>query len=130
MEASNKPTVEKANKRQALGKQGEDIAAAWLEARGMRILARNYRCRIGEIDVIGQMEKTLVIVEVRCRSSVLWGTPAESVNYKKKQKLRKVASCYLSQTGKEDSACRFDVLSILFDQAGAVERIEWFRNAF
>ena len=126
----DKPMGGDKDQRKLLGKRGEDIGAAWLEAKGMRILMRNYRCRIGEIDIIGQMEGAIVIVEVRSRSSDLWGTPAESVNERKKKKLRQVAAYYLYQYGKEDSACRFDVVRILFGQPDSAARVEWFPNAF
>jgi len=118
------------NARQILGKRGEDIGAAWLEARGMRIVERNFRCSYGEIDIIGQMDETLVFVEVRGRSSDQWGTPAESVNFRKKKKLRALAACYLSRGNKMDTDCRFDVLGILYDPAGNEPYIEWIRNAF
>jgi len=129
METKLAPSA-KENRRQALGKQGEDIAAAWLEARGMTILMRNYRCKIGEIDIIGKIGNMTVFVEVRSRSSAVWGIPAESVNYKKQQKLRKAASCYFAQKRQTDSICRFDVISILYDQHGNTDDVEWFADAF
>ena len=116
--------------RNALGKHAEDIGAAWLASRGMRIIERNYRCPIGEIDLIGQINGTLVIVEIRSRRSESWGTPAESVTIRKRQKLRKVAAWYLSQHGKTDEACRFDVLGILFDEKGSARKVEWIPDAF
>ena len=116
--------------RMVLGVQGEDIAASWLESKGMRILERNFRCRIGEIDLIGQMGDTLAFVEVRGRSSDAWGAPAESVDTRKRQKLRKVAEWYLCQRGKADCPCRFDVVSLLYDQEGDNAQISWYPNAF
>ncbi|MCL2121522.1 MAG: YraN family protein [Clostridiales bacterium] len=116
--------------RQILGRRGEDIGAAWLEARGMRIVERNFRCTYGEIDIIGQIGETLVFVEVRGRSSDQWGTPAESVNSKKKKKLRTLAACYLSRRKMADVDCRFDVVGILYDPAGNEPHIEWIPNAF
>jgi len=121
------------DRRKALGKKGEDLGAAWLSSKGMRILARNYRCRLGEIDLVGQIGDTIVIVEIRSRSSSQWGTPAESVRYKKRQKLKKLAAEYMCQHGKSNCNCRIDVLGLLFgehDTAGASPQIEWYPNAF
>ena len=114
----------------ALGKIGEDAAVEWLQARGMLILERNFRCRIGEIDIIGEMDGVLVFVEVRGRSDERWGTGAESVSYKKKNKLKQVAYAYLMKNGQSDRICRFDVLSLLYSTSREVERIDWFPNAF
>jgi len=119
-----------ADGRRALGKHGEETGAAWLGARGMRIVERNYRCRLGEIDLVGEIDETLVFVEIRSRSSDNWGTPAESVNYRKQRKLRQLAAWYLGQSGREGSACRFDVLSLLFDEGWENAKIEWIRDAF
>ena len=116
--------------RMVLGVQGEDIAAAWLESKGMCILERNFRCRVGEIDLIGQMGDMLAFVEVRGRSSETWGTPAESVDTRKRQKLRRVAEWYLCQRGKTDKPCRFDVVSLQYDQEGDTAQVKWFPNAF
>ncbi|MDR0469205.1 MAG: YraN family protein [Peptococcaceae bacterium] len=126
---TDKPLANK-DARKALGKQSEDMGTAWLISKGMRVLERNYRCRIGEIDLIGQMDDTLVIVEIRSRSSDSRGTPVESVTHSKRQKLRKIAAWYLAQKGREDSPCRFDVLGILYSDDGGSPQIEWITNAF
>jgi putative endonuclease len=118
------------DRRKEMGKQAEDTAAAWLESGGMCILERNYRCRIGEIDIIGQMSGDLVFVEVRSRSGVGRGTPAESVNHRKRQKLRSVAAWYLRERGRADRPCRFDVVSILYGENKTSAQIQWIRNAF
>lgn len=116
--------------KKAMGNAAEDTGAAWLESMGMRILERNYRCRVGEIDIIGLMDGMLVMVEVRSRSSADRGSPAESVNYRKKLKLRQVATWYLCKNNKADNACRFDVLSLLYNKNKTSVQIEWIRNAF
>ena len=118
------------DKRKALGKNGEDEGAAWLVANGMRILERNYRCRIGEIDIIGEMDGVLVVVEVRGRSNERWGLPTESVGAKKRHKLRLVATHYLCQSGRIGQVCRFDVLGLLYGPSGDVVRFDWVANAF
>ena len=116
--------------RAALGRLSEELGAAWLEARGMKILERNYRNRTGEIDLIGKLKDVLVIVEIRSRSSLLWGSPAESVNYRKQYKIKQVAAYYRMQKGWTDCECRFDVLSILMSQTEGTARIDWYPNAF
>ncbi|MCL1848683.1 MAG: YraN family protein [Clostridiales bacterium] len=130
MQGGNSPAQAMDRHRKTLGKQGEDIASAWLAAEGMRILHRNYRCRTGEIDIIGSIGGVLAFIEVRSRSSDRWGLPSESVNDRKKQKLQKLASYYLYQKGKTELPYRFDVVSILFSQDGGVERLDWIQNAF
>ena len=120
----------KGGARMRLGRKGEDIAVAWLEGKGMQILERNYRCPLGEIDIVGMIDGAFVFVEVRSRSSAQWGTPAESVTYGKKRKLRKVAAYYLQQKKRMDAPCRFDVVGILYGAHGAPDRIEWIPDAF
>ncbi|MCL1805235.1 MAG: ribonuclease HII [Clostridiales bacterium] len=127
---ADKAATAKADGRKIMGRQAEDAAAAWLAAGGMRILERNYRCRIGEVDIIGQMGGVLVFVEVRSRSRVDRGLPAESVDYRKRQKLRRVAAWYLQERGRGDSPCRFDVLSLLYGENRSAAQIQWIKDAF
>ncbi|EAX48690.1 protein of unknown function UPF0102 [Thermosinus carboxydivorans Nor1] len=70
-----------------MGKMGENAAADYLARNGYKILMRNYRCRIGEIDIVAERQGTIVFVEVKTRSSEKFGFPAEAVNYRKQQKL-------------------------------------------
>ena len=130
MATTKKPEMSADSRRKTLGKLGEDAAAARLEAEGVRILARNFRCRTGEIDIIGQVGATMIFVEVKSKHSDRWGLPAESVNYAKQQKIRKAAAYYLYQRGKTGCACRFDVVSILYSQAGQITQFDWITNAF
>ncbi len=119
------------DQRLLLGKKAEEIAAAWLEAKGMHILERNYRCPLGEIDIIGEMGEVLVIVEVRSRSSAIRGTPAESVGCRKQQKLRRLAAYYRQRKNIENKPCRFDVLGLLLNEAGeGFNQIQWIPDAF
>jgi len=121
------------DRRKELGKRSEDIGADWLASKGMHIVERNYRCRLGEIDLIGRHDDMLVFVEIRSRSSADRGTPAESVNYTKIQKLRRLATWYLSSnkgSGMDEVACRFDVLGILHQGDAEPVQIEWIQNAF
>ncbi|MEL7622410.1 MAG: YraN family protein [Clostridiales bacterium] len=131
MEKQGKYSKAKADQRLLLGKKAEAMAVAWLEARGMRILERNFRCPLGEIDIIGEMGGVLVIVEVRSRSSAAWGTPAESVGRYKRQKLKRLAAYYRQCRGKENSPCRFDVLGLLVNEEGlGLSQIQWIADAF
>lgn len=95
-----------------LGDRGEAYAAAYLRQNGYRILTRNYRTKIGEIDLIADDHGTLVFIEVKTRSSVRYGMPAEAVHYKKKQKIIQTAYCYLHAQHRENVLCRFDVLEV------------------
>jgi putative endonuclease len=108
----------------AIGGDKERLAGAYLEGCGLRLVARNYRCRRGEIDLIMRDGSTLAFVEVRYRASTRFGTPAETVGPKKRQRLAAAAAHYLARHP-TTLACRFDVLSI----TGANE-IHWIRNAF
>lgn len=117
-------------RRKVLGKQGEDVAARYLEKNGYSVLARNYRCKLGEIDLIADDRGTLVFVEVRSKSSEDFGTAQESIRLKKQYKLRRVAWHYLKAQGKTGTCCRFDVIAVKFDRDGVVERIEQIENAF
>lgn len=104
----------------------EDLAASYLEAQGMRILQRNFQRRIGEIDVIAQDKDTLVFVEVKYRSSGVFGDPVESVTFSKQQKIRRMAQMYMNIANlSEDTLCRFDVVAIRGDG-----EITHYKNAF
>lgn len=111
--------------RQQIGRAAEDAAVAFLISRGVAILARNFRCRMGELDVIAREADTLIIVEVRMRASNRFGGAAASVNYRKQAKLQRAAALFLQQ--RKDLArlhVRFDVVAL--SPAG----IEWIKHAF
>jgi putative endonuclease len=110
-----------ADPRRALGADGEDRAAAWYEARGFSVVARNWRCREGELDLIVRKGRDLVFVEVKARSSDRFGIPAEAVTPAKQRRLRGLAARYLADTGARAGTLRFDVVTIL---AGHLEVIE------
>lgn len=106
------------------GEQGEALAAAFLQREGLTIVAYNYRCRFGEIDLIARQGNTIVFVEVRSRASDAYGGPAASINAAKRAKLLKTARHYLA-TLRTEPHCRFDALLL----TGDPPRIEWLRNA-
>jgi len=109
----------------AAGALAEDLAARFLIAQGLRLIARNYRCRLGEIDLILTDGPLLVFVEVRLRRSAGFGGAAQSITHAKRQRILRAARHYLMDQAQRP--CRFD--AILLD-ALAAERIEWIKNAF
>lgn len=107
-----------------LGQQGEAVAEAFLRARRYRILARNFRCRAGEIDLIAEDGRTLVFVEVRSRRGDRLGTPLESVDARKQARIARVARVFLAGHGLGDRDARFDVIGVRFDaDPPAVEHV-------
>ena len=115
--------------RQHLGKTGEDCAAAELERLGYAILARRYRTRHGEIDIVAQDGPTIVFVEVKVRATDEFGTGAEAVGQWKQRRVVRMAIDYLVRNGLADQPCRFDVITI--DNAGSTgETLTVYPNAF
>lgn len=115
--------MKKANNRQT-GARYEREAAAYLERQGYRILEYNYRCKMGEIDLIAKDGISLVFCEVKYRKGTECGHPEEAVDVRKQRILSKCAMYYLMEHGLMDSACRFDVVSIEGD------KLTHYRNAF
>ena len=107
------------------GRDAEAMAAAFLQARGLTILERNYRCRLGEIDLVAREGGTTVFVEVRRRASSAFGDAAASITSAKRLKLLRAARHYMSRL-RTLPECRFDALLI----DGEPPCIEWIRNAF
>ena len=118
------------SKRQALGKDGEALACADLEARGYALLERRYRTRHGEIDVIARDGDTLVFVEVRRKSAEGFGCAAESITRDKQRRIIGMALDYLARAELVDRcAVRFDVVTI-DDQPAGPPRITLYAGAF
>lgn len=95
-----------------LGNVGENIAAKFLENHGYKIIARNYRIRSAEIDIIAEIGGVIVFVEVKTRSNIRHGSAAEAVNFRKQKKIIEAASIFLQDENYCDCACRFDVIEI------------------
>ena len=110
----------------AAGASAEALAARYLEARGLTIVARNFRTRRGEIDLIARDAGTLVFVEVRLRRDARYGGAAESITAAKRERLAAAAQFYLMRL-REPPPCRFD--AILLDGLDA-SRVDWRRNVF
>ena len=105
--------------KQALGRWGEDLAVQFLEKSGYEVLARNWRCRDGELDVVVRRDGTLCFVEVKTRSSAAFGLPAEAVGPQKAARIRKLAGRWLTeQRPRGWSGLRFDVVSVMRTAAG------------
>jgi putative endonuclease len=107
------------------GRLGEDLAVAYLKRQGLELLARNYRCRYGEIDLIARDGQTLVFVEVRMRGSNDYGGAAASITAGKQTKLVRAARHFLAGRA-SIPPCRFDALLI----SGSQQLVEWIKNAF
>jgi putative endonuclease len=110
------------------GRAGEDIAADFLEKNGYRISRRNYRCPIGEIDIIARDKDELVFVEVKTRRSGDLGYPEQAVGIKKQKKISKLALWYLQENKLEGIRARFDVVAVMLQPSG--NDIRLIRNAF
>ena len=106
---------------QNTGLHGEDIAVSFLETQGYSIVARNYRQRFGEIDIVAQDGETLVFVEVKTRRSDRFGSPFEAIDTRKQIKISRMAQDYISRNNLEDCSARFDVVAIRLKQDSAPE---------
>lgn len=106
--------------RRRLGRAGEDATCDALRARGYRILARNVRLRGGELDVIAEDAGTIVFVEVKARRSSTFGTPVEAVGPHKQRTLCRLAQRYIAWRRLGERPCRFDVVEVWVDPAGAL----------
>jgi putative endonuclease len=122
------PVASMSRDRVIFGKNGEDLACAELERRGYAIIARRYRRRGGEIDIVARDAATIVFVEVKTRDGRAFGDAAEAVTAIKRRRITQLALDYMTRHHLTRSPCRFDVVSIHFDSGRA--EIEVFQNAF
>ena len=113
------------NSRKETGRSGEDAAVQYLEKIGYTILERNYRLRIGEVDIIARDKEYLVFLEVKTRRSTIFGSPFEAVDMRKQQQIVKVAAAYVR--GREIPV-RFDAVAVHLN--GQHVRVEVLKNAF
>ncbi|MEW6067790.1 MAG: YraN family protein [Nitrospirota bacterium] len=111
-----------------LGDKGEDFAVKFLKEKGYKIIRRNYRSTIGEIDIIAKDGDTIVFIEVKTRTNISFGYPFEAINTKKRQKLKNLALLYLKQQ-KEEFSVRFDIVSIFCADNGK-NKVEHIKDAF
>ena len=114
----------------AAGDQGEARTARYLEARGYTVLARQWRCRYGELDLVARSpEGILCFVEVKRRGGLGLGLPREAVDGRKQARLRRTAALYLSELEEEPPPVRFDVAEVYEEGTGPL-RLEYLENAF
>lgn len=104
------------SKRLQVGEAGEKAARNYLEQLGYRIIETNYRCKLGEIDIIARDLDTVVIVEVRTKTGTDFGTPEESITVKKAQKLHRLSLSYLQTVYKREVASRIDLVAVTLDR--------------
>jgi putative endonuclease len=109
------------------GLAAEDLACQYLCQQGLRLIERNFRCRVGELDLIMEDGTDLVFVEVRSRHNNRYGTPAETITPVKRRRLVRTALFFLQQR-RLDAPCRFDIIAI--SQASGKPKLEWIKNAF
>lgn len=100
------------NKRINLGRKGEDISVKFLKKQGYKIIERNYRCSLGEIDIVAKDKNILCFVEVKTRKTEEYGLPEEAIDGRKQKKLAKVALTYLKEKKIYKQDLRFDVVSV------------------
>lgn len=110
------------------GKCGEDIASDFLKRNNYKILKRNYRSRLGEVDIVAEDKGVICFIEVKTRHSDRFGEPQEAIFKKKQRQISKAALCYLKENKLMDSRSRFDVLSITY--IGQSPKIDLIRDAF
>ena len=110
-----------------LGRDGEEIAVVYLQAAGLQVLERNWRCRWGEIDIVALDGDCLVVCEVKTRRSVAAGGPLEAVTPAKLGRLRRLTAAWLAAQDRHFPQIRIDVIGVLQPRRGAatVEHLKW-----
>ncbi|MCU0588434.1 MAG: YraN family protein [Syntrophobacteraceae bacterium] len=114
--------------RQQKGREAEDLAARFLAGQGMEIVTRNFRCMLGEIDLVARHGRTVVFVEVKSRFSRRFGTPQDMVSETKQKRLTRLAQWYLKKHQLLRQPARFDVVAIQWVAGEPV--VTWIANAF
>ena len=114
--------------RQLLGAEGEQAAEKFLKRQRYTIIERNYRCPVGEVDLVALEGRTVVFIEVKTRKGEGWGTPMEAVDRRKQRQVSRAAQYFLAQHRLQDREARFDVVGVWWD-AGRIA-CELVKNAF
>lgn len=109
---------------------GEEEAARWLKRHGVRVIERNVRTKLGEIDLIARDGDTLVFIEVKTRRGEAMGPPAAAVTPPKQRRIGKLAQAYMQRRRLAGVACRFDVVGVLLGENDSVVGIQHLPNAF
>ncbi|MCC7492404.1 MAG: YraN family protein [Fimbriimonadaceae bacterium] len=118
------------DRRHQLGKAAEDAAWRELRRRGYRLIARNWRCPLGEIDLIARHRGEVVIVEVKARADGTWGGPELAVHPAKQRRLSRLADAWLLAQRLDEVPLRFDVVAITLDDGSGRPCLEVFEDAF
>ena len=113
----------------AIGNRGEELAAAFLERNGFKLIERNFRCKGGEVDIVAKDGKTLVFVEVKSRKTLTYGVPQLAVTPFKQRQISKAALTWLTRNRKHDHPARFDVIAIILESSYQ-HQLEHIKNAF
>lgn len=116
------------DRRTAIGRTGEDAALAVYERRGFRLLARNWRCPLGELDLVLFRDGLIVFCEVKTRTGAAFGGGYDAVTWTKRRRLRKLADAFLAARHPRHRRVRFDVASVWLGRSGA--DVEVFEDAF
>ncbi|MFC1712891.1 YraN family protein [Candidatus Poribacteria bacterium] len=116
--------------RKEVGAKGEKLAAKFLKRKGYKIIQRNYNCKLGEIDIIAEQDRTIIFVEVKTRRTQEFGPPQNAITAAKRSQISKVALFYIREKKLVDQSCRFDVIGITFSPESRKPEIEHIENAF
>lgn len=111
-----------------LGKSGEAEAVSFLKGSGYRILAKNYRSKLGEVDIVAKDKETVCFIEVKTRYSDKFGLPQEAISDYKQRQIAKTALIFLKERKLFEKSARFDVVSILYSRG--TPKIDLIKNAF
>ncbi len=115
--------------RRQVGQTGEEVARTYLEEQGYEILETNYRCPLGEIDIVARDRGTVVLVEVRTRTGFSFGTPEESITVEKARRLKRLALYYQKAVSGCDLPCRLDLIAVMLSKKNhALEKINHIRG--
>jgi len=117
------------DERGGAGRLGERLAAQYLESHGYRVVERNYRCRMGEIDLVVEGPDSLVFVEVRTKRQPCLYRPEETISSAKARRVVALAEHYLAGSGQEERPWRVDVVAVELNQQGTAVRINHFPDA-
>jgi putative endonuclease len=112
-----------------VGHAGEAAAVRHLQEQGFRVLARDWRSRLGQADILAEDGETLVLVEVKARRGTAFGLPQEAVDARKQKKLRTLLEVYRSETRRREQPCRIDVIALLLDDKLAVNEVVHIKDA-
>jgi len=116
------------NLKQQLGKSGEEFAVGLLKQNGYKIIARNYKTKLGEIDIIAGDKDTICFIEVKLRSSDRFGIPQEAVLAKKQRQISRASLLYLKDNDLLNKKARFDVVAIIYSKSKPI--LNLIKNAF